>query len=86
MKITVSTKGQVVIPLAARAKYRIEPGDQLDLVLQKDEMRLVPIRKRRKFKPRMIKDPITGMDVLTLGPGAPPITSEQVKKLLEDFP
>jgi len=86
VKITVSTKGQIVIPLAARAKYRIEPGDQLELTMQKDEMRLVPAQKRRKFKPRIIKDPITGMDVLTLGPGAPKITSEQVRKLLEDFP
>jgi AbrB family looped-hinge helix DNA binding protein len=86
VKITISTKGQLVLPLAARTKYRIEPGDQLDLVLQEDEMRLVPRRKQRKFKPRFIKDPITGMDVLTLGPGAPTITSDQVKRLLEDFP
>ena len=86
MKVKVSSKGQVVLPIAARSKYRIEAGDQLELVLKKDEMRLVPVQKKRKFKARIIKDPITGLPALTLGPGAPVITTEMVKKLLEDFP
>lgn len=86
MKLKLSTKGQVVIPQAARAKYQLEPGDQLNFVMEDDGMRLVPPRKRRKHKMRLIKDPITGMTVATGGPGAPMITTEMVKKLLEDFP
>jgi AbrB family looped-hinge helix DNA binding protein len=85
VKITLSSKGQFVLPLAARNKYGLKAGDSIDLILKKDEMKLVPARPKRR-KARIIKDPITGMAVLTCGPGAPVITSEMVNKALEDFP
>ena len=85
MQIKVSSKGQVVLPLAARNKYQIKAGDTLQLVLKEDQMTLVP-KKPKKRKWKFIKDPITGMTAVTLGPGAPVITCEMVNKLLEDFP
>jgi len=85
VQIKVSSKGQVVLPVAARHKYQLKAGDCLELHMGKDEMRLVP-KRPRIGKARIVKDPITGMATLTCSPGAPVITSEMVNKLLEDFP
>ena len=85
MKIKLSSKGQVVLPLAARNKYQLKAGDTLRLVLKEDQMTLVP-NKPKKRKGKIVIDPVTGMAALTFGPGAPVITSEMVNKLLEDFP
>lgn len=85
MQIKLSTKGQVVLPLAARNKYHLKTGDTLQLLLKEDQMTLVP-KKTKKRKGKIVLDPVTGMAALTFGPGAPIITSEMVNKLLEDFP
>ena len=34
----------------------------------------------------ILKDPITGLPVLSAGKGAPKLTNEQVRELLADFP
>lgn len=85
MEVKLSSKGQVVLPVAVRNKYQLKEGDMLKLVLKEDQMTLVPSKPKRR-KGKIIKDPITGMAVLTFGPGAPVVTTEMVKKLLEDFP
>jgi len=81
----VSSKGQVVLPIAIRNKLRIKEGDPLDAKIEGDHILLIP-KKRAKRKGRIIKDPVTGMPVLTFGPGAPVITSEWVARMMEDFP
>ncbi len=43
-------------------------------------------RKPGRAKPRIIKDPITGLAVLSFGKNAPKLASEQVHALLADFP
>jgi AbrB family looped-hinge helix DNA binding protein len=85
MQTKVSSKGQVVLPVAVRALLNLRPGDPLNVLVENERIILVP-KQRKKRKARIIKDPITGMPVLTLGPGAPKITSEWVAKMLEDFP
>jgi AbrB family looped-hinge helix DNA binding protein len=85
MQTKVSSKGQVVLPIAIRNKLRIKEGDPLEAKIEGDHILLIP-RKGIKRKGRIIKDPITGLPVLTFGPGAPKITGEMVEKLLEDFP
>lgn len=42
--------------------------------------------KRKRFKARIIKDPITAFAVIDAGPDAPVLTSEMVRELLVDFP
>ena len=81
----MSSKGQVVLPEAVRFRYQIQVGDPLEIVMEKDRVILVP-PKRKKRKGRIVIDPKTGMAAVTLGPGAPVITSEWVAKMLEDFP
>jgi len=85
VQIKLSTKGQVVLPLVARNKYHLKAGDTMQLLLKEDQMTLVP-KKPKKRKGRIVIDPKTGMAAVTLGPGAPVITSEWVAKMLEDFP
>jgi AbrB family looped-hinge helix DNA binding protein len=85
METKVSTKGQVVLPGPVRRRLGIRAGDRLDVTV--DEDRIV-LAKRTKFrhKPRIVKDPKTGLIALLLGPDAPILTSERVKELLADFP
>jgi AbrB family looped-hinge helix DNA binding protein len=85
METKISTKGQVVLPGPLRAKLGLRPGDALDVNLEGDAIVLRPRRQRRR-KARIIKDPISGFPVLSLGKNAPKLTSEQVRAMLEDFP
>jgi len=81
----VSTKGQVVLPQAIRKKMNLRAGDDLEARVEGERIVLIP-KKERSRKGRIIKDPLTGLPVLTAGPGAPKLTSEQVAEILADFP
>jgi AbrB family looped-hinge helix DNA binding protein len=81
----LSRKGQVLIPNLIRKKMGLRPGDPLDVAIE-DGRIVLTSRKRRLGKARIIKDPITGFPVLTLGPNAPILTARQVKRILADSP
>jgi AbrB family looped-hinge helix DNA binding protein len=85
VKVKLSSKGQLVLPLAVRNKYLLKEGDTLTLSLKEDSITLVPEKKKRS-EWKMIKNPDTGMVSFTLGPDAPAITHAEIRKLLEDFP
>jgi AbrB family looped-hinge helix DNA binding protein len=85
MQTKVSTKGQIVIPGPVRRRLGIRAGDALDAEIEAGRIVLTP-RKKRAFKARIIKDPVTGFPVLYAGPDAPVLTSEMVRELLSDFP
>jgi AbrB family looped-hinge helix DNA binding protein len=85
LETKISTKGQVVLPSRLREKLGLRAGDALDVKLEGDAIVLRPRRARRR-KARIITDPITGLPVLTAGPGAPVLTDKQVKEMLADFP
>ncbi len=87
MQTKVSTKGQIVIPSPVRRRLGIQPGDPLDIAIEKDRIVLTARRRpKTRFKARIIKDPITGFPVIDAGPDAPILTSEMVRELLKDFP
>jgi AbrB family looped-hinge helix DNA binding protein len=81
----MSSKGQVVLPLAIRNKLRIGEGDPLEVKIEADHILLIP-KKRRKFRTWIGKSPRTEFPVIISEPGAPKITSERVAKLMDDFP
>ena len=85
MKTKLSTKGQVVIPRTLRLKLQLRPGDTLETTVEGDRIVLVPARKRSRTL-RIIRDSLTGLPVLTAGPNAPRLTSEEVAEILADFP
>jgi AbrB family looped-hinge helix DNA binding protein len=86
MQTRVSTKGRVVLPIALRQRLGIRPGDQLEVALDENRIVLTAPQTKKKYKPRIIKDPKTGFTVLDLGPDAPVLTSEMVREMLADFP
>jgi AbrB family looped-hinge helix DNA binding protein len=85
MKTKISTKGQLVLPGPVRERFGIQPGDSFDIDFQDDAIVLRPERKRRR-RPILVKDPITGLVVLSAGKNAPKLTNEQVRAQLADFP
>jgi AbrB family looped-hinge helix DNA binding protein len=85
MNTKMSTKGQLVLPQKIREKMNLRPGDRLEARIEGERIVLIP-RKKRSRKGRIVKDAITGLPVLTAGPGAPKLTSKQVAEILADFP
>jgi AbrB family looped-hinge helix DNA binding protein len=85
MQTKISTKGQVVVPSAILKKLGLRAGDPLDVRLEGGSIVLTP-RQRRRRRATIVIDPITGLSVLSAGPGAPVLTNKQVKKMLSDFP
>jgi AbrB family looped-hinge helix DNA binding protein len=85
MQTRVSTKGQIVLPAPLRHRLGIRAGDTLDVAVENDRI-VLTAPKRKRFKARIIADPITGFPVLYAGPDAPVLTSEMVRELLVDFP
>jgi AbrB family looped-hinge helix DNA binding protein len=85
MDTVISTKGQVVVPSGIRRKLGLQPGDSLEARIEGQNIVLVP-RKVRAQKARIIRDPVTGLPVLTAGPKAPKLTSADVREILADFP
>jgi AbrB family looped-hinge helix DNA binding protein len=85
MRTRVSTKGQVVIPRAVRDKLQLRPGDPLETLVEGDRIILIPTRKRG-HKLKIMRDPATGLPVLTAGKHAPRLTSKRVAEILSEFP
>jgi AbrB family looped-hinge helix DNA binding protein len=84
MQTKISTKGQVVLPSAIRRRLGLRAGDPLDARVEAGRVVLTPSKARRR--PRIIKDPVTVLPVLSAGPGAPVLTSKEVEDILADFP
>ena len=85
MDLKLSTKGQIVLAGALRRKLGLRAGDLLDAKVQGGRIVLTP-RKRRFSKATILIDPIIGLPVLSAGKGAPPLTSKQVREILEESP
>jgi len=85
METRVSTKGQVVLPGPIRRKLGLRAGDPLDAKVHRGRIVLTP-RTVRKVKISIFADPLTGLPVLSAGPEAPPLTSDQVEEILSNLP
>jgi AbrB family looped-hinge helix DNA binding protein len=85
METKLSTKGQVVLPGLIRRKLGLQAGDSLDAEVQAGSVLLTPRRKRSQ-KPRILVDRVTGLPVLSAGPQAQPLTSKQVREILDEVP
>ena len=85
MQTRISSKGQVVLPNAIRQKLGLRPGDALDASVKSGQIVLTP-RHARPRKAAVRRDAVTGLPVLSAGPGAPRLTSAQVQEILSNFP
>ncbi len=85
MTTVISTKGQLVMPAAARKALGLKPGDRLRVTLEGRSVRIEPARVARA--PVRIKtNPRTGLPYADMGADAPAVTLGDVKRLLADFP
>jgi AbrB family looped-hinge helix DNA binding protein len=85
METKLSSKGQIVLGVAIRRKLGLQPGDSLEAKVRAGSVVLTP-RKKPSAKATILTDRITGLPVLSAGPGAPPLTSKQVREILAEFP
>jgi AbrB family looped-hinge helix DNA binding protein len=85
METRLSTKGQIVLAGAIRRKLGLQPGDSLDAKVQGGRVVLTP-RKTRFSKATLLIDRLTGLPVLSVGSGAPHLSSKQVREILAEFP
>jgi AbrB family looped-hinge helix DNA binding protein len=87
MEIRLSAKGHLVLPSAVRRKLDLRRGDTLDIKTEAGRIALTPRRKRsKKASISIVVDALTGLPVLTAGPDAPPLSSEQVREILSSIP
>jgi len=85
MTTTLSSKGQIVLPKAARRRLGLLPGTKFSCRVREGEVVLVP-EARPATKARVGRNDLTGFPVLMPPKGTPPLTSERVRELLADFP
>jgi AbrB family looped-hinge helix DNA binding protein len=85
MQTTVSTKGQVVLPGPLRRRLDIRAGDPLDANIEDGRIVLTP-RRKRACRAKLVRDPITGLPVLSAGTNAPALSSKEVEEILANFP
>jgi AbrB family looped-hinge helix DNA binding protein len=85
MTTTLSSKGQVVLPRAARQRLGLKPGVKFDCRVKGNEIVLRP-QGASTAKPRLIRDKVTGMVITKAPQGASAVTGDQVRALMADFP
>jgi|HubBroStandDraft_6_1064221.scaffolds.fasta_scaffold00501_17 AbrB family looped-hinge helix DNA binding protein len=85
MQTIVSAKGRVALPRLLRRQLDIRAGDTLDANIEDGRIVLTP-RRNRGRRVKIIKDPITGLPVLSAGENPPILTSQEVREILANFP
>ena len=85
MTTVISTKGQLVMPAAARKALGLKPGDRLRVTLEGRSVRLEPARAARA-PVRIRTNRRTGLPYADMRADAPAVTLGDVKRLLADFP
>lgn len=85
MTTTLSSKGQVVLPSSTRRRLGLKPGDKFSCAVRGGEIILTPSAAVIR-KPRLRKSKLTGLVYAEGEPGAPKVTSAQIRAFLADFP
>jgi AbrB family looped-hinge helix DNA binding protein len=78
MRTTIDAAGRVVIPKRVREAAGLKPGGALRVEYREGKVEIEPIGKRVKWVRK-------GSFMVARAPrGTPPITSEQVRKMIEE--
>ncbi len=78
---TLSSRGQLVIPKVFRRALHLKAGSRLRVSLQDGRLVLEP---EHGPTARLVKE--RGRTLLVAPPGAPVMTTQEVKRLLSEFP
>ena len=85
METTLSSKGQIVLPKKARQRLALRAGTKFTCQIEGGTIVLKP-RNAPKEKPRLTRDPLTGLTITVGHSAGPTVTSNDIRALLEDFP
>jgi AbrB family looped-hinge helix DNA binding protein len=85
MTATLTRKGQILLPAAARRRLGLKAGARFACRVQGGQIVLTPAGVRRGGS-RRVKSKVTGMIVTEGVRGGPLVTSKQIRTLLADFP
>ena len=84
METTVSSKGQIVLPAAARRKLRLEQGERLAVELRDGGVFLRPVGAARRY--RVARDPLTGLPVMkSTARSGRKVTAAEIARLNADL-
>jgi AbrB family looped-hinge helix DNA binding protein len=79
---TISTKGQLVIPQRFRKALHLQAGERVSFSMEGEKLIL---RREKPKRARLVRGKF-GRPVLVAPPGAPPMTPERVKTILNELP
>ena len=85
MTTTLSSKGQIVLPKAARRRLGLQPGTKFACRVRDGEIVLVP-EARPAPKVKLVRNAVSGFPTLAPPKGTAALTSARVRELLTDFP
>ena len=80
----LSSKGQVVLPRMVRTQLRLAPGVKLVCEVRGDSIVLTPQSKQSSKE--YVIDPISGLRISKRRPRGERVSSDMVRKVLEEFP
>lgn len=84
MTVTLSSKGQVVLPKQARLRLQLRPGAKFACRVEGDSI-ILRLEGRPRQRPTLIVERATGLRITQSPPGVE-VSSEQVRAALADFP
>jgi AbrB family looped-hinge helix DNA binding protein len=84
MTVTLSSKGQVVLPKQARTRLQLRPGTRFVCKIDGDSI-ILKLEPRSRERPKLILNPVTGLRI-TKSPPEVKVSSEDVRAALADFP
>jgi len=83
MQAVLNNKGEVLIPAGLLERYGLKGGATVVLEPREDEIALRPVEGLAP-RARLLPGPM-GTLLLEAPPGAPPMTTETVSQMLEDW-
>ena len=86
MTVTMSTKGQIVVPKKIRERAGIDAGDKLEISLANGQVQLRKVAKPQRHRIKVKIDKATGFPYFDTPKGLPQVTDEWIKEQLADFP
>lgn len=80
MTVTLSSKGQIVLPKQARARLQLRPGTKFVCKVEGDSI-ILTLEPRGRERSRLVLDPATGFRI-TKSPSDVKVSSEDVRAAL----
>jgi AbrB family looped-hinge helix DNA binding protein len=84
MTVTLSSKGQVVLPKMARTRLQLRPGNRFACRVEGDSI-ILTLQTPARERPKLVLDPATGLRI-TRSPSTVKVSNEDVRAALADFP